>query len=108
MKNHRDGNIFASHLDGAESIFHLLTIVFGVEGRLRPYNKFLEWDIKEHPLKLLPWSPDEFIEKLRKIMATGDVDAQKEIFNKICDLFRKEGYGKVIDGWKGYFILNGQ
>ncbi|MEK7498524.1 MAG: hypothetical protein AAB611_01530 [Patescibacteria group bacterium] len=106
MKNHRDGNTLACYLDGVESMFYLLTIVFGVEGRLRPYNKFLEWDLKEHPLKLLPWSPDEFLGKLKKIMATGDNEVQKEIFSKIRELFRREGYGDVIDGWKGYFILD--
>lgn len=106
MKNHRDGNMMAAHFDGAESMFYLLTIMFGIEGRLRPYNKFLEWDLKEHPLKLLPWSPDEFIRKLKKIATIGDIETQKEIFSKICELFRREGYGKVIDGWAGYFIFD--
>lgn len=108
VKDNRDGNSTASYLDGSESMFYLLNILFGLEGRLRPYNKFLEWDLKEHPLKLLPWSSDEFLGKLKKIMATGDIEAQKEIFSKICELFREEGYGNVIDGWKGYFILDGQ
>lgn len=106
LKNYRDGNMTAAHLDGVESMFYLLNIVFGIEGRLRPYNKFLEWDIKEHPLKLLPWQADDFIEKVKKIMTTGDIEFQKEIFRKICELFKKEGYGEVIDGWKGYFILD--
>lgn len=106
LKNHRDGNTTASHFDGAESMFYLLTLVFGIEGRLRPYNKFLEWDITEHPLKLLSWQPNDFMEKVKKIMVTGDIELQKEIFRKICELFKKEGYGDVIDGWKGYFILD--
>lgn len=104
IKDHRDGNLTASYFDGAESMFYLLTILFGLEGRLRPYNKYLEWDLKEHPLKFLPWPPDAFVGKLKKIMTTGDIETQKEIFTKVCELFRREGYGKVIDGWKGYYL----
>ena len=106
LKNARDGNSTAAYLDGAESMFYLLDILFGIEGRIGPYNKFLEWELKEYPLKLLPLPPEQFIEKLKKIMTTDNVDSQKEIFGKILKLFRQGGYGKVIDGWKGYFILD--
>lgn len=104
VKNYRDGDLTASYLDGIESMFPILDILFGIEGRLRPYNKYLEWDLKNHPLRLLPWSPDEFIEKVKKIMRTGDIEIQKEIFKKVSELFRAEGYGEVIDGWKGYYL----
>lgn len=104
VKNFRDKNLVASHLDGAESVFALLSAVFGLEGRLRPYNKFLEWELKTRPLKLLPWNGDEFLEKITKIIQTGDVATQKEILNKIFELFRQHGYGAVIDGWNGYYL----
>ena len=104
VKNHRDGNSKASYFDGTESVFYLLTILFGLEGRLRPYNKYLEWDLKEHPLKFLPWPPDAFIGKLKKVMTTGDIETEKEIFTKVCELFKSKGYGEVIDGWKGYYL----
>ena len=45
LKNHRDGNIFASHFDACESLPWLLTFLFAVEGRVRPYNKFLKWEL---------------------------------------------------------------
>lgn len=104
VKNYRDGNITASHLDAAESTFPLLAILFGVEGRLRPYNKYLEWDLENHPLKLLPWPTDKFVEKIMKVICTGDINIQKEIFEKVCELFRSHGYEEVIDGWKGYYM----
>ncbi len=104
VKNYRDGNMTASRLDAAESMVPLLVTLFGAEGRLRPYNKYLEWDLKNHPLKFLPWPVDEFIEKIIKIMTTGDIKTQKEIFEKVCELFRAQGYGEVIDGWKGYYL----
>lgn len=104
VKNYRDGNITASQLDAVESVFPLLTVLFGLEGRLRPYNKYLEWDLKNHPLKHLPWPVDELIGKIKTIMITGDIKVQKEIFGKVCMLFRVQGYGEVIDGWKGYYL----
>lgn len=104
VKNYRDGSATACYFDGVESMFSLLAILFGVEGRLRPYNKYLEWDLKNHPLKFLPWPADDFVVKVKKIMTTGDIEIQKEIFKKVCELFRAQGYGEVIDGWEGYYL----
>ena len=104
VKNHRDKNIVASHLDAAESMCSLLVIVFGIEGRLRPYNKFLEWELVKHPLQLLPWKANVFLSKLQTIVTTGDVVTQKELLYTVFELFRQHGYGKVIDGWDGYYM----
>ena len=104
VKNYRDKNFIASHLDATESIFALIAIVFALEGRLRPYNKFLEWELKTHPLKLLPWSGDIFLKKVEKIVKTGDIATQKEILNKVFKIFRHNGYDAVIDGWNGYYM----
>ena len=104
VKNYRDKNLIASHLDAVESIFALLAIIFGLEGRLRPYNKFLEWELNAHPLKLLPWNKDVFLGKIEKILKTGDVTTQREILNKVFEIFRENGYNEVIDGWNGYYM----
>jgi len=104
IKNHRDGNMLASRLDGTESMFALIAILFGLEGRLRPYNKYLEWDLENHPLKLLPWSPQIFLENIKGVFATGDIEIQKDAFKSVCELCKIQGYNKVIDDWKGYYL----
>lgn len=101
----RDGNEFAAHVDATESLPYLMTALYALEGRIKPYNKYFAWELKNHPLKLLPWRADEFIGDYKKILTTGDIDTQKKIFTAVKKLFRNQGYDKTIDGWKGkYFV----
>lgn len=44
-KNARAGLRLASLLDGQESIGWFLQFVFAIHGRVRPYNKWLEWEL---------------------------------------------------------------
>lgn len=41
IKSHRDGRAAASWLDAMETIPAFLAAVFALEGRLKPYNKYL-------------------------------------------------------------------
>jgi predicted nucleotidyltransferase len=50
LKSYRDGRPQAARLDSAESVASLLDILFALSGRVRPYNKYLAWEIDEHPL----------------------------------------------------------
>ena len=54
-KSRRDGEPVAAALDTAESISWLLTTVFALYGRLRPYNKYLRWELTTYPLPE-PWT----------------------------------------------------
>ncbi len=50
-KSHRDGSVRAVRLDLLEFVPYLLTSLFALEGRHRPYNKLLAWDLGEEPLR---------------------------------------------------------
>ena len=49
-KNARDGNASATRLDLIEYVPYLLTALFALEGRHRPYNKLLAWELDQEPL----------------------------------------------------------
>jgi hypothetical protein len=104
MKNFRDKNITASVFDAAESVPLLLTAIFALEGRMKPYNKFLEWELQSFPLTKLPWSNDEFIELLKKIISSGDIETQKDVFDEMKKLFYDNGFKDVINGWNCYYM----
>ncbi|MFA7286566.1 MAG: nucleotidyltransferase domain-containing protein [Patescibacteria group bacterium] len=104
LKNHRDGNEFASRLDACESLPWLLTFLFAVEGRVRPYNKFLKWELENYPLKNLPISSEDFLAKIELIIKIGDIEIQKE-FHKIAEeIAVKNDCVDVIDDWAGYYF----
>ena len=71
-KNARDGRALAAQLDAAESANHLLDLVFLLHTRLRPYNKYLEWELAHWPLENLPWATRDFL-SLVSAVAHGDL-----------------------------------
>jgi hypothetical protein len=79
LKNARDGRLLEARLDAAESLPWLLDVVFALAGRLRPYNKYLPWELREHPLAVPEWSAEAFLPELELVLA-GDPAAQRRTF----------------------------
>lgn len=46
----RDGRSLEPSLDAAESVTWWLDTVFALRGLVRPYNKYLPWALRQHPL----------------------------------------------------------
>jgi len=104
LKNLRDGNILAGHLDATESLPLVLTFIFAFEGRVKPYNKFLKWELDNFPLLKLPIETSDFLKKLENIARDGDIENQKELFAIIKKMAIDNGLGEVIAGWDGYYF----
>jgi predicted nucleotidyltransferase len=94
-KNARAGLELAALLDAQESIPHYLEFVFAVHGRVRPYNKWLEWELREHPL---PVEVD--LDRLERIARAGDLDDQQALFRETEVLARELGHATTIEGWE--------
>jgi predicted nucleotidyltransferase len=45
LRDHDRGLHLAARLDAAESVPHLLTAIFAFDERVRPFNKYLEWEL---------------------------------------------------------------
>jgi len=99
LKNSRDGLLLASRLDAADSIPAVLAFLFALSGRVRPYNKFLEWELINHPLVDLPSTRAEFLNMIDVVLATGDVSAQKHLFAAVQDIATMHGLSDVIEAW---------
>ncbi|WP_340540947.1 nucleotidyltransferase domain-containing protein [Nocardioides sp. GXZ039] len=79
LKSDRDGRAFESRLDAVESVPWLLDVVFTLAGRVRPYNKYLAWELREHPLAVPEWSAEALLPELERILA-GDPAALRRTF----------------------------
>jgi len=79
LKNHRDGRLLEARLDAAESLPWLLDVVFTLAGRLRPYNKYLPWELREHPLAVTEWSAEALLPEI-ELMLAGDPAALRRTF----------------------------
>lgn len=100
LKNARVGLDLAAHLDAAESIGPFLTARFAIEGRVRPFNRFLRWELETLPLQGAEWSADVLLPRLEAIVTAGRLEDQAALFRDVERLARLHGLGSVIDGWE--------
>lgn len=105
LKNHRDGRLLEARLDAAESVSWLLHVVFTLAGRLRPYNKYLPWELREHPLPVAEWSAEAFLPEIERIVA-GDPGALRRTFAVVDrevrawdDAHDTTVCGDIMDSW---------
>ena len=102
IRNGALGLTDAARLDAAESVSPFLTALFAMHARVRPYNKFLRWELEEHPLD--GWQADELLARLA-LIGTGDLDAQRQLFRAVEPLVRDCGHGHTIDSWEPHVVL---
>lgn len=100
LKNARDGNTVASRLDAAESVPWLLGLVFTAERRVRPYNKYLAWELARHPLSTEWWGavPDP-VAAVLDVTSSGGLEVQAALFRGVERRARTLGFGDALDGW---------
>lgn len=80
LKNDRDGRTLERRLDAAESMPWLLDVIFTLEGRVRPYHKYLPWELHQHPLT--HWHAENLLALLTATL-DGDPSAIRATFERI-------------------------
>lgn len=88
---------YGTRLDAVEAIPYALRTIFALGNRVRPYNKYLDWELRHHPLE--GWAADELLPLLDRVL-TGDAEPQHELFRRIEKRARGEGFGDIVDGWE--------
>jgi hypothetical protein len=99
-RNYQNDLPFEARLDAAESVGPLLTTLFAVHHRVRPFNKFLGWELRLEPLGGEEWEADVLLPRLQRIVGPGDLAEQQSVFRDVERLARAHGLGDVIDGWE--------
>ncbi|WP_344637570.1 hypothetical protein [Kitasatospora cystarginea] len=97
VKNDRDGRGPAAHLDAAESLGHLLELLFALDRRPRPYNKYLAWELERFSLP--GWDTGILLDTIEKIQRTGDVSLQRRLFAQVEKTARAAGHAATLDAW---------
>jgi hypothetical protein len=88
---------YGTRFDAVEAVAPALRTIFALENRVRPYNKYLEWELRHHPVE--GWTADELLPLVDRLL-TGDPEAQHELFRRIEEPARRAGFGDVVDGWE--------
>lgn len=80
LKNDRDGQTQERRLDAAESMPWLLDVIFTLAGRVRPYHKYLPWELHQHPLP--DWHAEDLLDLLEATL-DGDPSALRTTFKRV-------------------------
>ncbi|MBV1851390.1 hypothetical protein [Catellatospora tritici] len=89
-KNRRDGRPDLARLEEIEAASWFGWTLFALYGRVRPYNKYLRWELETHPLPA-PWTADHVI--------TALTEQPSALFPDLETVVRAKGYGDVLDSW---------
>lgn len=109
LKSDRDGRTLERRLDAAESVPWLLDTLFTLHGRVRPYHKYLPWELQHHPLP--GWTAKELVGLLERTL-DGDPAALRETFARVEGMCRDFDASlsdpvllPIVDGWDGELAL---
>lgn len=95
-KNRRDGRHDLARLEEIEAMPWFLWTLFALYGRVRPYNKYLRWELDTHPLPE-PWTADYLIDTL--------TEQPSRLFPDLEIVARATGFGDVLDAWDELHLL---
>ena len=87
----------AARLDAADAVSALLTALFALERRVRPFNKYLRWELATHPLDACD---GEELLALVDAALDGGTQAQHELLRGVEPHLRGHGLGETIDEWE--------
>ena len=95
LRNLEAGRDLEGRLDGIETIAPMLRAIFELHGRVRPFNKWLRYDLEREPLEF-----DGLLEHVERIRGDPDLDGQRAAFRDVERFARAKGQGGVVDGWE--------
>ena len=95
LKNLEAGRDLEGRLDAIESLSPLLTTAFALDGRVRPFNKWLRHDLGREPLTM-----DGLLERVERIVQHPGPDEQRAMFRDVERHARARGHGSGVDDWE--------
>lgn len=94
----RDGDSAASRLEAAEGVPPFLDATFALHGgRLRPYYKYLAWELEAYPLERL--AGGGLVGRLLAAQGPGAALALQALVAETQSLFHDDGHGASFEGW---------
>jgi hypothetical protein len=97
----RNGNALGARLEAANAMLDLLTLVFALNGRHRPFLGYLEKELSLYPLDELPWSVDAFAGAIARVLDSADLETQQMLLADTEKFCRARGHGHMFDSWSG-------
>jgi len=98
LKSAEAGRTLAARLDAIEAIGPLLATAFALEGRVRPWNRWLAHELATEPLRTPAFAG--LTDLVERLAADPSADRLREAFRLLEGPARDTGHGAVVDGWE--------
>ncbi len=98
LRNLESGRSLGGRMDALESLEPMLTAVFALEGRVRPFNKWLVFELAEEPLHTPAFG--NLVERLEAFVAGPSAERVRDAFRMIEGAARGQGHGAIVDSWE--------
>lgn len=99
LREHRVNLAMAAHLDAVESLAWAVRLMFALNQRVPPTNKYLTWELEKFPFDRPGWEPQVLLDLIRRILVSGDADAVRTMFDLFEPALRARGFGGALDLW---------
>jgi hypothetical protein len=87
----------AARLDAGASVSALLTALFAFERRVRPFNKYLTWELEAYPLD--EWGSADLVTLVADAL-TGSASSARALFRAVEPKIRAHEFGDIVDDWE--------
>ncbi len=77
----------------------MLTVIFALEGRHRPYYGYLARELRACPLAAFPLSGDDLLAQIDTIADGGDLATQQGLLGTVERVCRAAGCDDVFAAW---------
>ncbi|HEX5012686.1 MAG TPA: nucleotidyltransferase domain-containing protein [Candidatus Limnocylindrales bacterium] len=98
LKSVEAGRLAAARLDAVEAIGPLLTTAFALESRVRPWNRWLEHELAEDPLRTTEFAG--LLDVVAGLAGGATADQLRDAFRLLEGPARSAGHGPIVDGWE--------
>jgi hypothetical protein len=95
LHNLEAGRELEGRLDAMETIPPLLTTVFALDTRVRPFNKWLRHQAQAQPLSI-----DGVVDLVEQLVREPSAVVQRAVFRTVETAARDAGFGTEIDSWE--------
>lgn len=95
LRNQEAGRRLEGRLEAMEALPPLLTAAFALEGRVRPFNKWLRHELVRRPLPI-----GDLAYQVERIAVHAAPSDQRRLFRSLEELARGAGHADVVDAWQ--------
>jgi hypothetical protein len=98
LRSVENGRDLAARLDAVEAIEPMLAAAFALEGRVRPFNKWLRYELEAEPLERAEAAA--VVTAAERLLDRATPSVIRSAYARLEAAARATGHDAIVDGWE--------